>query len=265
MTALLLAIGCQGDDVGDTPCDPLAARPEPIVLGEILGIGRDAEGTLYVADETASASDGRVFISEGDVLVRRPVAGGGSSNESGVSVRTLTIEGPEPLRLLIETGSSEKRMALSRTEERVQSIDDLGSDAELLEVLDEEALEGLELRNLPGDVEIEYLVETERGELLLVVRPADEELDYDDFRLFFGPPERLLEREVETVRRQRDGGTTNILFQLNGDEADAFFPILFSDGAFEPGPATLEVDDRSVALMPVERNVLDEAEFLCLD
>jgi hypothetical protein len=265
MTALLLAAGCQGDDVGDTPCDPLEAQPQPIVLGEILGIGRDAAGTLYVADETASASDERVFISEGDVLVRRRVLGGGSSNVSGVSVRTLTIEGPEPLRLLIETGPSDTRMALSRTEERVQRIDDLGSDPELLEVLDEDALEGLELRNLPGDVEIEYLVETERGELLLVVRPAGEELDYEDFRLFFGPPSGLLEREVGSVRRQRDGGTTNILFRLNGDEADAFFPILFSDGGFEPGPPTLTVDGRSVPLTPVEHDVLDRAEFRCLD
>jgi hypothetical protein len=264
MTALLLAAGCQGDDVGDTPCDPLAAQPQPIVLGEILGIGRDAAGTLYVADETASASDGRVFISDGDVLVRQRVLGGGSSSVSGVSVRTLTIDGREPLRLLIETGPSETRMALARTEERVQGIDDLGSDAELLKVLDEDSLDGLELRNLPGDVEIEYLVETERGELLLVVRPADEELDYDDFRLFFGPPERLLEREVETVLRQRDGGTTNIFFRLNGDEAEAFFPTVPSVDGFQPGPAVLTVDDRSVPLTRVERDALERAEFRCL-
>ena len=265
VTAVLLAAGCQGEDAGDTPCDPLAAQPEAIVLGEILGVGRDAGGTLYLVDETDSASIGRVFISEGDALVRRRVLGGGTSNVSGVSARTLTIEAPEPLRLLIEMGPSETRMALSRSEGRDLRIDDLGSDAELLEVLDEDALEGLELRNLPGNVEIEYLVETERGELLLVVRPADEELDYDDFRLFFGPPTGLLEREVASVERQRDGGTTHILFGLNGDEADAFFPIVSSAGGSEPGPATLTVEDRSVPLTALDRDVLDRAEFRCLD
>jgi len=265
VTAVLLAAGCQGEDAGDTPCDPLAAQPEAIVLGEILGVGRDAGGTLYLVDETDSASIGRVFISEGDALVRRRVLGGGTSNVSGVSARTLTIEAPEPLRLLIEMGPSETRMALSRSEGRDLRIDDLGSDAELLEVLDEDALEGVQLRNLPGNVEIEYLVETERGELLLVVRPADEELDYDDFRLFFGPPTGLLEREVASVERQRDGGTTHILFGLNGDEADAFFPIVSSAGGSEPGPATLTVEDRSVPLTALDRDVLDRAEFRCLD
>jgi hypothetical protein len=115
-------------------------------------------------------------------------------------------------------------------------------------------------------VEIEYLARTEQDELLLVVRPA-EDWSYDDFRLFLGPLEHMRERDVQQVRRQRDGGTTNILFELGGKTADAFFPVQFVDGRFEPGPATLTVDGEAAPLTRLDpgeqRDLLERAEFFC--
>ena len=41
-----------GAGLGKTePCEPLGARPEPIELGMVLGVGRDADGTVYVVDQ----------------------------------------------------------------------------------------------------------------------------------------------------------------------------------------------------------------------
>src|SRR5262245_39177135 len=85
--ALLLALagaGCIGGQTGSEakdsspldrtePCDPLSAHIEPIELGEILGVGRGADGTLYVADRPAGSHEARVFVSEDEALVRKRV------------------------------------------------------------------------------------------------------------------------------------------------------------------------------------------------
>jgi hypothetical protein len=59
----------------------------------------------------------------------------------------------------------------------------------------------------------------------------------------------------------------NILFSLDGEEADAFLPVQFVDGQFEPGPATLTVDGETRSLTRLdtaaERDLLEQAEFLC--
>jgi hypothetical protein len=47
----MTSIGNAGaGNAGAPACDPLA--PPPITLGTILGVGQDAQGTIYVADQT---------------------------------------------------------------------------------------------------------------------------------------------------------------------------------------------------------------------
>jgi hypothetical protein len=131
----------------------------------------------------------------------------------------------------------------------------------------EQQLAGPDAGDGPADaIQIEYLARTERDELLLVVRPA-EDWSYDDFRLFLGPRPNVRERDVREVVRRRDGGTTNILFTLDGAEADAFFPVQFVDGQFEPGPATLTAGGETTPLTRLdpaaEHDSLQAAEFFC--
>lgn len=262
VAVLMLAwSACQ--DSAPSPCDPLADMRQPIALGEVIAVGRDAEGTLYVADEPGADGEARVFVSDGDTLVRRHVSGGGEGRDGDVEFRLFTVDGMDgPFQWLIERAAGETRMAITPgDEDRTIRIDELGPEAELLEVLDENAIEGLAVRNFPGVIEIEYLAETGNGELLLVTRPA-EDWGYDDFRLFFGPEDRLLEREVANVRRQRDGGSTHIDFDLDGQGAVAFFPVDLSGGAPQ---ATLTIAGETEPLTRLDDADLPEAAaFLCL-
>jgi hypothetical protein len=254
--------GCQ--DSALSPCDPLGDMPQPIALGEVIAVGRDGEGTLYVADEAGADGEARVFVSVGDGLVRRRVSGSGAGRDSDVEFRSFTVEGMGgPFRWLIERTVDETQMAIAPVgENRATRIDELGPEAELLEVLDENAIEGLVVRNFRGAIEVEYLAETEDDALLLVIRPADD-WGYEDFRLFYGREERLLEREVTDVRRQRDGGTTHIEFELSGEHAVAFFPVRL--GAPEPQQATLTIGNETEPLARRDDELPDDAGFLCLD
>src|SRR5262245_50622043 len=58
----------------EVPCDPLA--PKPITLGTIVGVGKDAAGTLYV-----DSSNG-IFVSGGGKLIRQHVTGTGQMGDN---------------------------------------------------------------------------------------------------------------------------------------------------------------------------------------
>ena len=49
-------------------CSPLTANVQPLTLGNILGAGRHADGTVYVLDDGEPAP--RAFVSQGNVLQR---------------------------------------------------------------------------------------------------------------------------------------------------------------------------------------------------
>jgi hypothetical protein len=265
LAAIALSAGACASATADRPCDPFMSQSEPIRLGEIVAVGRDAEGTLYVVDRPAAPANMRVFLSEGETLVRRRLIGGGSVTETGLHRELFSVEDtPEPFRLIVEIGAGETRMAIAPlSEERIVTIDGLGSAAVLLEVLSDEAVAGMALQDLPGTVELEYLARSEDGALLVVGRPA-EDGTYEDFRLFFGPEQRLAERTIWNVVRQRDGGTTHIEFDLGGEDADAFFPITFMDDQFQPGPATLTIGGETMPLTRLAASELpDGAAFVC--
>jgi hypothetical protein len=263
--ALALAAVACGDETADRPCDPFMTRAQQITLGEIVAVGRDAEGTLFVVDRPGAESERRVFVSDGDVLVPRSVNGTGEASDGEIERLLFSVDdGVVPFRLVVEINAGETRMAIAPlSEERDVAIDALGSDAEHLEVLDETAVAGMPIRSVPQDIAVEYVAQTEDGALLVVVRPG-EDADYEDFRLFLGPEQRLEQREVTAFERQRDGGSTHIEFRLDGKAADAFFPIMFTNDRFEPGPATLTVAGRTTALTRLDvSDIPDNAEFIC--
>ena len=117
------------------------------------------------------------------------------------------------------------------------------------------------------DIRVEYVARTQDGELLVVIVP-EIDFSYDEFRLFYGAEGRLLERTLDEVIRRRDGGTTNLLFTLDGEPADAFFPVEFADEMFRPGPATLTVDGTTADLERLDpeadAGLVEAAIFSCL-
>jgi hypothetical protein len=128
-------------------------------------------------------------------------------------------------------------------------------------VLPTSAITSMPLRNLPGSVTVEYAATLPDGQLMLVTRPTDDSA-FTDFRLFLGPRDAIAERPVASVIRSRDGGSTKIVFGLDGAEATASFPVVLVDGGFTPGPATLTVLD---VVTPLTRqSAIPSATYLCL-
>lgn len=257
-------------DGGSAPsaCDPLNEQAEPIELARVLGAGRDRSGVVYVVDEPAR-SDLRAFSSDAMTLVRSRVDTIVLPG-TGVERYALTIAAlPNPYTLIVEREGDESRIARTLVRGREDTpISELSS-SELLENVDVATLDDYELRDFPFDIVIEYLARAPSGELLVVLRPTgDLGADFSTFRLFYGPEAALIERDVLLVQRQRDGGSTNLIFVLDGQRADAFFAVVSDGGTFRPGEATLDVDGDVVTLERLDpaadADLLGPASFECL-
>jgi hypothetical protein len=262
--------GCNaGDDPVDedavVACDALSAPEQAIELGDVLAAGRAADGQVYVLSET---DDGELlaFVSEDGVLQRRRVLGEGSGNEGSKTSRQATVEGAPAFTLYLET-SADGVIVFVRTEseERIVSLDDIDA-AEMLELLAEDELTDLEPSNLAPLVWIEYFGTLDDDRRVLVVRPADD-WAFEDFRVFLGTPDRMLERDVGDVVRARDGGSTTIELTIDGEAAVLDFPIESTDdGGFGPGPAVLERGGERFAIeldAEPDRSELEDLEYFC--
>jgi hypothetical protein len=242
-SALLLVGACGGEDSTTLErCTPLSTQASaPIEFGEVVGIGRAEDGTLYAIDE--EGSDLRVFVSDGDVLQRYVVDGSGDLTMGDTtSVIVTVVDLDLSLKVAVDADGNVRMGALYQvTGERDFEI---GEQGEELEVLDASDIKDVPLRNLPGDITLEYWAGTEDGHLLLVTRPSND-WAYEDFRLFFGPSERIGERRVTNVLRERDGGTTTIEF-LAGGSVIAYFPSPLRDA-----DSTLSLGGEELTLTPL--------------
>ena len=155
----------------------------------------------------------------------------------------ISIPAAAPIRMGVVSGDSESF--------------EIGEDGEELEVIPPNTIAGMPLRNLPGEVHLDYTAETEDGQQLVVTRPADD-WDYVDFRLFLGPADAVDERIVHDVGRELDGGTTTIEFDLDGAVATAYFPSPYHDL-----PWTLTIANATTELTRLDA-VPDGVAFSCL-
>jgi hypothetical protein len=210
----LLLGACGTEQAALEACDPFAAEAQTAELGTILAAGEDADGVLYVVEQPAGQGESelRVFVSEGDALSRKRVLGSGSGgNDFTVSFE----QGSTPARLVFQRSSGAVTgMALVHDRER-SFLDALGPEAERLTLVEEPEVRDRALRNLPGEIVLEHLGSVDDGDgvhTIVVTRPRDD-WSYEDFRLFYGAAEQLLEREIENVSR---GNATFIDFDVNG-------------------------------------------------
>ena len=70
-------------------CDPFSPITKPITLTNVLGAGRDTDGTLYVVDQPQPGGE-RVFVSSGGTLQRQRIDGSGTES-SGGGVMSYTL------------------------------------------------------------------------------------------------------------------------------------------------------------------------------
>jgi len=231
---------------GPTTCDPLAAHELPVILGTLLGAGRDPAGIVYAADHVEDKSLDRVFVSMGDTLWRKRVLGSGQMNggadvdynftfDDGGAERSLLIQHRGGIVTAVSLGAGGKDF-----------IGDSGTPT--LTVVDTSVVAAMKLRNLPGEVTIEYVSDVENGSAIVVTHPRDD-YGYTDFRLFYGPPSALVEYPVLDVARAASiGGATTIRFSVGTAQYSvrfSFVLVMPEDGGFSttPGPVTLDTGD----------------------
>ena len=239
-----------------TPCDPRepperSPRIQPPVLvgehpdGTVYVLDREDDGLSWVDSPAGQDLSPRLFVSSGHELIEQDGGGGwylantyiwGGFGASGGSVRGRFRLGRNRDRKHIDP--REAKMALQETEPEL-SREELGaqglSDEEVevrffeqltpLRVRSECAVEEFEPVFLPqGPRRVAYVAEDERGHHILVTEPA-RHFDAYDFKVFYGPPEGVVERPTaEPVSRERDGGTTTIRFKVDGEAAELYFP-----------------------------------------
>jgi hypothetical protein len=263
--ALALASTACGSDTAEpsagtgavvVPCNALELPPQAIELAEIVGAGHDSAGILYVVDR-APEHGLRLFVSEASALLRQPVSGTGEGNDAlGAFV---AVSAPElDLRVKVSVAAAGgMRMGVVHGEPDLRDFV-IGQQGEELVLVTEEAVRAMPVQNLANGVIIEYFAALEDGRTLLVTRP-ERDFGYEDFRLFFGAGGRLIERKVSRVERQRDGGTTEISFELEGAAALAYFPAPMRNE-----PSRLSVGGSEWALAPIDGGLPETLELMCL-
>jgi hypothetical protein len=232
-------------------CDPVADVDRASELLRPLVAGRDAEGIVYVLDQLGPEL--LVFVSESDHVLRQlPVAGEGEGPlASGSRFRQVTVEGDPGFTLLLETATDGTQVFSKHPPGR---IDPAAPDAgEELQPVDLAELDAFMVRGLAGEVSLEYygaFADTAEDRRVVVIRPSHD-WSYDDFRVFIGTHDRMIERRVLHVERQRDGGTTTIEIMYEGSEATLTFPAVLGDA----GVLTLytfERDGKTQHILPLE-------------
>ena len=239
-------------------CDPFAARPLPITLGTVIAVGQSAAGVIYAVDQ--HGYEQRVFVSDASgELVRQRIDGAGS----GPDFYVFSVgEHDPPFVLQIDTPSGgTMRMGVFSGTLNDRKTFVIGQDGEELTMLPAGSIATSPLRNLPGDVVVEYVAGLPNGDVMVVTRPRDD-WSYADSRLFLGPLGALAERKVSDLSRAQDGGSPTITFDLDGSSAVASFPVVFAAGVFAPGPATLTVGADTTSLTRLGARP-EGATYLC--
>jgi hypothetical protein len=258
--------GSSGSGAGG-PCDPLA--PPPTTLSGILGVGKDAQGTVYVADSPTGAPEPRVFVSSGGKLVRQQVIGTGESGggKTGAAAEyALTFEalgadaaGAQALLLNVQGGTA-SQMALGPG----NSKSFLGGPGETpLTVVESSTAAELPIVNLPGVVS--YVADVSDGTAIVVTSPM-EVASSADFHLFYGMPSGMPERRIVTFNQALSGYPT-IAFQVGSATYTMAISGTFDpDGGGGPGPGTLDTGSATLpfTLRLPTPSTLSAFSFSCL-
>jgi hypothetical protein len=241
--AVLMACGSNSTSPSaETTCDPLATHPT--TLATILGVGKDAAGTLYVADQGAVAAEPsivRVFVASDGSLVRQDVIGSGSSN--GQDIETFEnpdgSTGPRDLAMQIAGGKATS-MTLGpegSAKSRLEGVD--AGAAAALTLVGPTAVKGMVAIDLPGAVN--YVADASNGEAIVVTAPLEDDQGSAALHLFYGTPGAMIERPIVSFDQSLSGYPT-IGFTVGSQTyVMAISSVPSADGGpFEaPGPVTV--------------------------
>jgi len=222
---------------GETPCDPLAAAP--ITPGAIVGVGKDADGTLYV-----DAANGVFVSSAGGPLIRQRVLGTGQSgaNEFIFTFESPSVDGGSSERdLLVETaGSTASAMALGPGGARM-FLDQSVAGVTTLTLVDAATVADLAAVNTPSV--ISYVGDAANGDVVLATVPLNDDGAASDggiydggLSIFYGPPNDVAERIITDFGESLSGNGTVTFLVGNTSYVLAFGMVQEADagplGAF---------------------------------
>ena len=228
----LISIVLHGCDVASqtlVSCDPLQTVTTPVTLGQVVGIGKDQEGTVYLVDEAPNVGQ-RLFVSMGSVLVRQPVGGIGSvgDTDGGMLIVVGGGDAASPLSIEVRTDAAGHATAMGIFKGLLATkFFDLGSEGESLQLLTTDAISEFTLQNLPGTLTFERMGTLADGRELIVTTP-DVDATENDVRVFFGTPSELKERRVTPTVQPMS--YTTLTFDLDGRQAVATFSSALNTG-----------------------------------
>jgi hypothetical protein len=256
---LILMLACGDESRGPSDagtCDPLLPSPRPAALSGVVAAGSAPDGTLYVV--TRTGTDTRVFVSQGDTLVRRRVLGSGFGlGGSDFVDDTVSFEDTRTSRLVFQSDDDYAlRMALVHDDART-FYGELTNKTELT-VQPASSVESWLVRNLPGEILLQYAAITPDGQQLIVTRPEDD-WTTNDYRLFLGRNDELHEialtlAAVNTFAR--------FDFTLNGMEA----AVIIGDPTLSPSTASVIQHDNGqwpLTLLPTGSGIPNGWRVYC--
>ena len=201
--------GGSGGSGTEVSCDPL--EPKPITLDQIVGVGKDAAGTLYV-----DSSNG-IFVSADSKLIRQHVIGSGQSG-SNEFLYTFVAPGADystGRNLLVETtGATASAMALGPSDSKA-FLNESPAGVTMLTLVDGATVSGMALVNTPN--EITYIADVSNGGVLLATRPMNDDgaSSSGGLSIFYGPPSAVAQRTITAFQQSKSNSGT-VTFLVDG-------------------------------------------------
>jgi hypothetical protein len=251
-----LVVACSGstDDHVTTlsACEPLAPITTSVRLdaSKVVAAGQAEDGSVYLV-----YGDNRLFVGSGQSLVERDVIGSG---ETGTQTDLDYVDDDAtPVKVELVRDDAGTHMTVARGMQSSKGID--SGNGESLEPVDAALVASFGARTTKT-FQIDFAASLVDGRELVVVAPA-QQVDYEQFRVFFGPPAELAQQVVTSFGSARSGqrfGTVTI----DGAPADLKYlaggPSVLNPS---PGPSTLTIAKTEHAL--TEGDVPTDAAYTC--
>ena len=207
-------------------------------------MGKDATGTLFVADQGAVATDPsvvRVFVVSNGTLVRQHVVGSGSSNGEDIETFESPAGSTGPRDLVMQvSGGQATSMTLGPEGSGKSGIEGIDAGvAAALTLVGPTAVQGMPATDLPGAVS--YVAEAASGDAIVVTAPLGNDEGTAGFRLFSGTPGAMVERPIVSFN-QALSGFPSIGFTVGSQTfVMAISSVPSPDGGLfnAPGPVTV--------------------------
>jgi hypothetical protein len=253
---VVFALACDTKE-GEAACDPFAPDQQVLELAEVFAAGEDQAGTIYVIDDDGFLG-GRVFMGDEGTLVRHYASG----PSGGGGIEVYRVDHDPPLDLQLDTTGPETilRLFVSPTSQE-QAFDTEGG--EVLSPIASDDLAEMTFLGYPDGLHVEYATELDDGRYFTVLKPREIESD-DDYRAFFGPLDQMAEVDIVYFLRLKDGGTTTIDLEIDGQAATAHIPVVWVGQDTELGPSTFTIGDEVHSLGILAKEPLVGAVYHCL-